>query len=176
MSIIDEIGQMQQQGVPDEQIIANLQERGYSPKQINDAISQIQIKSAVGNETPTQEYYPTGQQEQYGGGQQQYSSQQGSTDTLIEIAEQVFNEKISKIQGEIDKLNQFRTIAQGKIDAMSESLRKIEATIDQLQIAILKKVSSYGNSIEEIKDEMSMMQDSFKKVVEEKVSRRISKE
>ena len=191
MGIIEEIGQMQDQGLPDEQILANLQERGYTPKDINDAINQIQVKAAVGNEGAGQDAYAQQNYDQQGYDQSQgaYAQQQGyeqqgydqqytptnQSDTLIEVAEQVFNEKIGKVQDDIAKLNQFQTIAQGRIDAISESLRKIESTIDQLQIEILKKVGSYGNSIEGIKDEMSMMQDSFTKMINQKVSKKSSK-
>lgn len=183
MGIIEEIGQMQEQGYQDNQILTTLQERGYTPKQINDAVNQIQVKSAVTGEAQQQAYSQDQYQQQnasaqnydQGGYDQQYYQQGSSSDTLIEIAEQVFNEKIGKVQENIEKLNQFQTIAQGKIDTISESLRKIESTIDQLQIEILKKVSSYGNSIEGIKDEMGMMQNSFQKMVAKKASRKSSK-
>ena len=50
MGILDQITQMQNQGIPNEDIVRNLQEQGISPKEINDALSQAQIKSAVSSE------------------------------------------------------------------------------------------------------------------------------
>jgi len=49
MGVLEEIMQMKQQNVPEQEIINNLQERGYSPKDINDAVSQAQVKQAVGS-------------------------------------------------------------------------------------------------------------------------------
>ena len=47
--------QLKNQGMADAQIIGALQQQGISPKEINDAISQAQIKSAVGSpEQPQQ--------------------------------------------------------------------------------------------------------------------------
>jgi len=46
-----------------------------------------------------------------------------------------------------------------------ERIKSIEKIIDNLQISILKKVGSYGGNLESIKNEMSMMQDSFRKMV-----------
>jgi len=44
-------------------------------------------------------------------------------------------------------------------------LKRMEKTIDKLQMAILEKVGSYGRGLESIKKEMIMMQDSFGKMV-----------
>jgi len=112
----------------------------------------------------SQEYYP--QQEYYqGGGYDDYAPEGTNADTMIEIAEQVFSEKIKKIQKQVAEINEFKTLAQTKIDHTAERLKKIETTIDKLQIAVLDKVGSYGKNLEIIKKEMSMMQDSFGKMV-----------
>ena len=112
--------------------------------------------------SPQQEFYP---QEGYG----DYSGSATNTDTMIEIAEQVFSEKIQKIQKQIGEINEFKTIAQTKIENTANRLKRIETTIDKLQIAILEKVGSYGQNLSSIKKEMSMMQDSFGKVVDQAV-------
>lgn len=201
MGVLENIMQMKEQGKADEEIINDLQQQGVSPNEINNALSQAQIKNAVsnaeetqypeeqnppapqGNYTPqtqevpeqemyaptpqessqTQEFYP---QENYGG----YSEQTGvSSDTMIEVAEQVFSEKTKKIQKQLEEINEFKTLAQTKIDNTSDRLKRIETIIDKLQIAILDKIGSYGKNLETIKKEMSMMQDSFGKVINKAV-------
>ncbi|MBL7059266.1 hypothetical protein ISS08_02335 [Candidatus Pacearchaeota archaeon] len=207
MGVLEDITQMQSQGMQDNEIVANLQERGVDPKSINDAFSQSQIKSAVtaGEETmpestpeeipgqqmqsgpasyaprtqeiseesyapqePQQNYYSQGYNQEagyddYGG---EYENNEGmSTDNFVEIAEQVFSEKNKLIQKQIDQMNEFKTLAQVKIDQNTERIKRIEEVIDKLQISILGKVGTYGNSLEGIKREMTMMQDSFGKIV-----------
>lgn len=215
MGVLDQITQMRNQGTPDEEIIQKLQEQGVSPKSINDALSQAEIKQAVGgNENPgdedglesppapeasqimytpktqeeseqdfyspqppqqqnyspssqenyPQEYYP---QQGFQGGFDQGYSQGGAgfdTSTIIEISEQVFSEKVQKIQKKLDELNEFKTISEAKITHFDERLKRIESMIDKLQIAILEKIGEYGKNLEKTKKEISMVQDSFGKM------------
>ena len=106
-----------------------------------------------------QEYVP---QEGY-----QYPPAAGilDTDTMIEVSEQVFMEKNKPLQKKLDDMGEFRSLAQTKIDNISDRLRKIEAVIDRLQASILEKVGGYGHGLETVKKEMGMMQDSFGKMV-----------
>lgn len=107
----------------------------------------------------SEEYYP-----QEGYGQDSYSGSSG-TDTMIEIAEQVFAEKIRKIQKHVEELNEFKVLAETKLNSAVNRLKRIEETIDKLQMAILEKIGSYGRGLDNIKKEMSMMQDSFSKTL-----------
>lgn len=124
----------------------------YAPNQIPQEYEQQQY--------PQQEYYP---QEGYEGGYEGGYT----TDTIIEIAEQVFSEKIKKIERQIEQFNEFANLAQTKLSNNSERVKRIETIIDKLQIAILEKIGSYGQNIEGIKKEMEMIEDSFSKIIPE---------
>lgn len=147
----------------------SFRERGYTPK---------------AQEITEETYVPQPQEELYSPPlQQEYSTAQGyapqdaygeyptesisitDTDTMIEISEQVFSEKIKALQKQLEDLNEFKTLAETKIDNISTRLKRIEASIDNLQAAILEKVGAYGRGLEGIKKEMSMMQDSFGKMI-----------
>ena len=52
-----------------------------------------------------------------------------------------------------------------KIENISLRVKRIESISDKLQTAILEKIGSYGSNLESIKKEMSMMQDSFGKMI-----------
>lgn len=195
MGILEEVIQMKNQGIGDERIVNTFRERGISPREINDALDQAQIKNAVSDTqfaeqnppAPEQEYpgnyVPQTQemlgQEEYAPQSQEYSPQENyenysastgiNSDTIIEISEQVFSEKIQKIQKQLENINEFKILTQTKIDNNLERLKRIESVIDKLQIAILEKIGSYGKNLETIKKEMSMMQDSFGKVVNQAI-------
>ena len=116
---------------------------------------------------PQEETYQPQQQEQYyapetGGG---YAPSGIDTDTVMEIADQIFSEKIKKIQKQTDATSEAAILLQTKTENISERLKKIEMMIDKLQISILEKVGSYGQNLESIKKEMSMMSDSFSKMI-----------
>lgn len=128
-----------------------------------------------------QEYYPP--QEQYMPQQEYYPPQEegystpgiSDTDTIIEITGQVFSEKIKTIQKQVEDLNEFKVLAQTKIDNISDRLKRIELNIDRLQAEILEKVGSYGRGLEGIKKEMNMMQGSFGKIVNTVVNKTAEK-
>jgi hypothetical protein len=115
---------------------------------------------------PQETYYPQSQQAPQEGYEYQYPPTYiGDTDTIIEIAEQVFLEKNKPIQKKLDEINEFRALAQTKIDNISDRLKRIELIIDKLQASILEKIGSYGQGLETIKKEMGMMQESFGKMI-----------
>jgi hypothetical protein len=113
----------------------------------------------------TQQYSQT--QEQYLPQEQTYSNyqQNSSADLIMEIADQVASEKIKKTQKLAESSSEATILLQNKFENLSNRLKKIETIIDKLQIAILEKVGSYGQNLENIKKEMSMMQDSFSKMI-----------
>ncbi len=204
MGILEQVIRMKSQGIPDGQIINELSQQGVSPREINDALRQAQIKYAVSNvnegdemqpsiteegmapspegETYTpqyeqqeyapqrqpyqqQTYAPQSQEQYYTPGEEQQYSAGIDTDTVMEIADQIFSDRIKKVQKQLDSVTEISTLLQTKMENVSERLKKIEAIIDKLQIAILEKVGSYGKNLEGIKKEMSMMQDSFSKML-----------
>ncbi len=220
MGVLEQVLKLKNQGMSDLEIINNLSQQGISPKEIDVALKQAQIKNAVSDfkedeelqpsimqdepipvpaptpsQPPTypiqepnpqeyapqqppqytqqtdnnyqqqyapQEYYPQQYQNQ---SYNEYSQTQTSTDTIIEIADQIFSEKIKKIQKQVEDNSEVNLLLQSKVENISERLKKIENLIDKLQLAILEKVGSYGQNLESIKKEMSMMQDSFSKML-----------
>ena len=220
MGVLDQITKMKRQGIPEDEIVNSLRDQGVSPAEINDAMKQAQIKSAIsegdemggemqpsmmsGEEVPApieqeeytpqpaqtyqpnvyeaqapqeyqqQDYQPPAYQSQE---QPQYYAQEGGyapatgaadADTMIEIADQLFSEKVKKIQKQMDSTSETSSLLQTKVENISDRLKKIETIIDKLQIAILEKVGSYGQNLDSIKKEMSMMQYSFSKMISPK--------
>lgn len=131
-----------------------------SPQQTQDYQGYEEYASQI--PSPNQEYYP---QEQYNTGYGYDYASMTDTDTMIEIAEQVFTEKMKKTLKQVDELTEFKTLAESKIENISDRLKRIESQIDNLQITILEKIGSYGRGIDTVKKEMKMVEDSFEKVM-----------
>lgn len=137
------------------------EEDPYTPQPIQEEqYSQYPSQSQGYDEYSPQQnqgdYYP----------QEQYSYGSANTDTIIEISEQVFSEKIERIRKKIEDFEEFRVLSETKLQNISERLKRIESIIDKLQISILDKIGSYGDNLSSIKKEMSMMQDSFRKITD----------
>ena len=195
MTVLEQVIEMNNQGIAEEEIVKKLQDQGVSPKAINDALNQTKIKEAVSKEegfegyeksenltqSPKREakpqeisdegmYYPQQEENYYSPDYSQYQEDSTyspgfDTSTIIEISEQVFSEKIQKIQSQVDEFSEFKTLAESKIENISERIKRIESIVDKLQISILEKIGSYGSNLEHVKKEMSMMQDSFSKMI-----------
>jgi DNA-binding transcriptional MerR regulator len=148
------------------------QEDVYSPQTQSEysASPQLQYQPSYGAQEsgyvpqiePEQQYYEEGYDPNQQGG---YAS---SSDTIIEIAEQVFSEKIKKIEKQIREFSEFKTIYGTRIDDVNERLKRMEKYFDKMQISILEKVGEYGKGLDSIKKEMHMIEDSFSKVMKEK--------
>ena len=136
----------------------NPQEQYYSPQK------------PVYSQEETGEYFP--QEEST----ENYASGGISADNTIEIAEQIFEEYSKKIEKQLDNLKEFSMLAGAKLSNFEERIKKIESIIDNLQIKILEKIGSYGGGLDSIKKEMTMMQNSFSKMVPELAKKQIYNE
>lgn len=146
-------GDLQPSVMPEEEIPAPPQQGQYSQEYVQ------QEETYQPQQQQQEQYYAP---ESGGGG---YAPSGIDTDTVMEIADQIFSEKIKKIQKQADTASETAILLQTKTENISERLKKIEAMIDKLQISILEKVGSYGQNLESIKKEMSMMGDSFSKMI-----------
>ena len=199
MGVLDQVMQLKKQGYAEQDIMNNLQQQGVSPKQITDAINQSNIKSAVSNPeepgktqappTPNEEatsaegyYTPQTQPVQQGYTQAPEYYEEGAyapygeiattgmdSDTIIEIANQVFSEKIRKTEKRLEELEELKTVMKVKVDSIDERLKRIEKMIDALQVQVLEKVGSYGKELERTKKEVSMLEDTVGKTIKTKV-------
>lgn len=195
MRLIDEINSLRQQGYNDGQIIETLQERGASPREINDAISRSKVKSAIYEDDfsgmqpgisdevqeeipqPEQEYnqnynqeYPEQQDLQdqgYQGNypQQDYDKQYSQTDTISDIVNQIVDEKLSKLNSKINPIIESKTLINSQVEKIDERLKKIESIIDQLQMTLIRKAAQQEENIEDIKSEMELIEEGIGKLV-----------
>lgn len=106
------------------------------------------------------------QDQSYGG--QQYQSYAPSTDTITEISEQVVSEKLSKLKNDIDRLLDLKSTIDTKLDFLDQRLKRLEATIDKLQLSILQKVGEYVNNVQDLKTNLDETQKSFKSLLDKK--------
>ena len=129
----------------------------YSPQESSYSQPSSQETEGTPGSSLGESYYP---QEGY------ENSQTGfGTDNMIEIAEQVFEEKVKKLSQQISNFKEFSAISETKFYNYENRLKRIESIIENLQIKILEKVGSYGEGLNSIKKEMTMMQDSFSKTL-----------
>jgi len=161
--------QIKTQERPEEELYIPQPQPEQAPPQIQEFPEQEAYDPGYPQEPlapPVQEFYP-----QEGYGDYIEDTNMANTDTMLEISEQVFSEKIKKFQKQLANLNEFQALAEIKLENTSTRLKRIETSFDQLQIAILQKIGTYGKNLATTQKEMNMMQDSFRKMVKPLASR-----
>ncbi len=98
--------------------------------------------------------------------QPNYEYSQGlSSDTIMEISEQIVSEKLSDVRKKLEKMSNFKTELETKTEAIEDRLKRIEKIIDTLQASVLRKVGDYVTNVEDIKTELIETQKTFAKVL-----------
>jgi chromosome segregation ATPase len=198
MSLIEEVKKLQDSGMLDKDIAKTLREKGFSPKEVIDAISQSKIKAAVAGDSsnemqamnaqmsqpPAYQQYPQEQAyqqqaeyQQYQYPQEQYAYQPAyaNTDTIRETAEEVAEEKVAELREQVSALTQARKEYQSAIQDTERRIKQLEASFNQLQMAILGKITDYSKDLKNLTAEMQSTQEAFKKVVSPVVEKAKSK-
>lgn len=174
MTALDRVIEMQQQGMPDEEVAKRLRDEGVSVREINDALNQSKIKQAVSQQeqpdmypgmeqsimqAPEAQEYAPPQQEYYAPQETQYQEYQQyapalDTETITEIANQVVSEKFSEFRQKTGDLISFRNEVQEKLKDLNERIKRIEDNLDNIQRAILGKVGEFGNNMNYIRKDL----------------------
>jgi len=87
------------------------------------------------------------------------------TEAIEEIAEEIVNEKWSEIKGKISDVIEWKIYAEKRITSVDDRIKRIEASMDRLQAAMLTKVQEYGRNIKELGAEMAGLEGAFGKVL-----------
>jgi len=213
MGALNRVTELKQQGKTESQIIDGLRQEGFSPKEIEEALSQSKIKSELGEtaqnpkmaseikspqqmqpsmmqtkeslpepsasqpmtqeisspspsttQPPAQEYPEYSPETSY----QEYPeyTPEANIETMNEIAEQVVNEKISNIKKQITSFIKSKEDILSEINQINGRLTKVENLLNELQIAVIRKIGEYGQNIQDIAKEMHATQDSFSKILD----------
>jgi hypothetical protein len=177
----------------DADIIRILREEGISPLEINDSLNQAKVKAAVSaqeeqspqfsemdrsimsqedvsnsaqEEAPAQvESYSQPQYDQSYSGQSYYQPAGLDTETISEIAEQIVIEKFEDFSRRVGDLVSFRLDINDKIKDIEERIKRLEASLDKVQQAVIGKIGEYGDNLSLIKRDMSSIHDTMSKLM-----------
>jgi len=69
-----------------------------------------------------------------------------NTENVSEIAEQVVTEKLNAYKQKVGDVASFKNTIQDKVDDIDDRLKRIEATIDKLQQAVIGKIGEFGET------------------------------
>jgi hypothetical protein len=157
----NQMGGQYQMPENNEEMQPSIMNQPEAPQESQEAYASPQYPQQYEQTAPL-ENYPQ-QSYDYGQQYQQYSSGV-SADTISEIAEQVASEKLSSIKKSIEKVIDFKTALEAKMESLDERLKRIEKIIDRLQLSVLQKVGEYVANVEDLKKDLAETQKTFKSV------------
>ena len=129
--------------------------------------------------TPDYSFAPAQQPQQY-----YQPPEQTSTDQIQEIAESIIEEKWQEFMSEMGGFDIWRDRVNREIGSVKQELVRTQARFNNLQKAVLGKVSEYNENILNIGTEMKALEKVFEKILEplttnikelEKITERLKK-
>jgi hypothetical protein len=193
---VDQVKNMRAQGLDDNQIIQSLQRDGYTSSQIFDALNQADLVSGAPQQAPTppqtqaavppaqtspapppaqpepdysQSYaQPSQPAQDYGPAYSQpaYDQPQDTTNTE-ELVEAIIEEKWNELLKDINKIIEWKSKTEGKIDALNKRIDDLKASFDKLHQAIAGKLSQYDKNVLNVDAQLKAMEKVFSKILPE---------
>ncbi len=138
------------------------QQQTQQPMQQNPQIQEMQQEIL----TPQYQepYYSESPQAYYD--QNYYPPQAGSdSETITEIAEQVVSEKFKEFNKRTGDLTIFKQDTKEKLENVTERVKKIEDSIEKLQLAIIQKIGEFGESTIHIQKDLENLHNTTSKLM-----------
>lgn len=183
---IDPVIMMRGQGLSNNQIVQNLQRAGYSIDQINNAISQADIKEGIvatpfqlgtaPASSPLQPYPPAyggSAPVSYGGGVSGMSQQASgggesgvmADERIQEIAEAIIDEKWSELIANVNKILEWKDATESRMARMEQEIKDMKDSFDRLHEGVLGKIGEYDHGLQDIGTEIKALEKVFQKIL-----------
>jgi hypothetical protein len=177
MSLVDTVIGMQQQGYPDDDIVAQLQNQGVPPEQIQEAMTQAAMPTAgpipgqgmpPGGPMPGPEGMPPGGPPL---GMPPGPMPPGpggpvpGREQIEEVAESIVQEKWSDLLKDLTKITEWKTKTETDIGKIQSDIENLKQTFDNLHKGVLGKIGEYDKNLTMVGTEIKAMEKVFQKVL-----------
>ena len=144
------------------QIIQSLQQQGFTPQQIYDALAQAEAKRSIApmqdaGAPPASPFEPAPERTM-------------AHPPSEEIAEQIIEEKWRELQKELKKITEWRDQMTSRVDKMEQSVTDVKSDLDGLHKAIVARIGEYDKTLIDVGTEIKAMEKVFQKVLPELTS------
>lgn len=176
----DRVLDLKREGMDDSQIFSRLEREKYQPRDIYSAMDQAAVKQEIDiNDVPSpSEPLPEPEFQTQSVQPEQMSVQprmpmfsqerpeRASYEMVEEIAESVVAEKWEDMVKSIGDLRLWKEKVETDMSGVKQEVLRMQARIDNLQKAVLGKVSEYNDNIADLSTEVKAMEKVFEKILE----------
>ena len=169
-----EASQMRGDGLPDAMIHSELSKKGYTPDQVNSAISQIN-PSVQGADLPPPGGMapmdagmpPPGMAAAAPGPASAGVNPDALYDRMEEIAENLIDEKWDELVAEVKKIVEWKRSVEEKQTKLQLELEKLKENFQTLHQGVLGKLEDYDTRMQDVGTELKAVGKVFKDVIPE---------
>ncbi|MBI2133689.1 hypothetical protein HYU11_03330 [Candidatus Woesearchaeota archaeon] len=174
VSALDEVVRLRQQGASNAKVIESLQRSGYKTHQIFDALNQAEIGRS-GEKISGAPFFNEGQQPQQMPNlppeepafeeQAPQDAEQGYDEKIEEMAEAIIEEKWNDLLKDINKIVEWKNTMESNMKALEQRQTELKQSFDNLQKAVLSKISDYDQNITNVGTELKALEKVFQKIL-----------
>jgi len=189
--LIDAITELKRYGYSDDQIITYLQQQGFKPKEILDALNQAKLgkpveeaQPSIMEEVPSPTAVPSPQMQVVpppSTGQAPelmpsvpfseetpaaaYPSQGYDIESIEAIAEEIVKEKWDMLKRRIGDIEDLRKQIDSKIIGIEDRLKRVELSLDKIHLLVLKRQDEQAKEIRAVGKEITLLEEAFSKIL-----------
>jgi len=159
---------MRSKGMSDDQIVQQLQQKGYDMQKIFDAMSQADVvpNNAPQNFQQGPFYGGEGEFQQPPLRMQEMQPQEPiSADRIEEIAETIIEEKWEELERNINKIVEWKNSMDTRINKIEEDIKNLKEEFTKIHEILLGKLKEYDKNIVNVGTEIRAMEKVFQKVL-----------
>lgn len=173
---------LKKQGKGDEEILDTLKREQFGNQEISSAIDQARIKNEISPSIDLNEV-PSPSQEKEEGGSQSYMPKRSTNiqpsiptfapepagranyEMIEQIAESVVSEKWEDMVKNVGDLRLWKEKVETDLAGVKQEILRVQSRFENLQKAVLGKVSEYSRGITDLNAEIKAMEKVFEKIL-----------
>lgn len=173
---INEIIDMRGRGMTNDQIISKLKTEGFNFSQIQNAMSQAEVKSSAvpGPAIPLPEIKLPGELKLPEGPKPLEESElskpepvqaSGGKDNIERLLEQIIEEKWKGVTNKLDAIENWKAGIDAKMEVIDKGIASLNNRIDKVQSSAASKVDEYDRTMQDVQTEMKALEKIMGKLI-----------
>ncbi len=167
---INEIIDMRSRGMTNDQIISKLKTEGFNFSQIQNAMSQAEVKSSAvpGPAIPLPEIELPGElklPEEPELPKPEPVQASGGKDNIERLLEQIIEEKWKGVTNKLDAIENWKAGIDAKMEAIDKGIASLNGRIDKVQTSAASRVDEYDRTMQDVQTEMKALEKIMGKLI-----------
>jgi len=164
---MDQVRSLKDQGYANDQIITSLQNQGYDPVTIQNAIAQVDAGAAAGPVSEVPGLPPEGPPGIPSFEERMPPKKEAPAENVEEIAESIVEEKWEEFNKELGKITEWKDKSESRLVKAEQELEDLKDDVENLHKAIVAKIGEYDKNLLDVGTEIKAMEKVFQKVLPE---------